>query len=683
MSPPRTFVRHRLAACLAVALAAVGACAHAGESAASDAGASASAGEGRAVAPGEYRDRIIAAQSLAPLPPDEDEDRDSSGLPRSLRLQLDLARNEQGQQRYDEQGLSAGGYWETADWGSWSLDATVFHSDRERDNGRGGSGGAATLWQRGLFLDGGWRVDNGLGAINTPSLDLQRNQYRFFLPTVSLAGLSTQWHRDADGLSVYGAYGRAGVYRGTRVVGFDLADGQVGALGAQWRPAPGWTASASLLSTDGRIVPDALGQPDLAGGSSQAVHWAAAWGSARDSVQINLLNSRGPDPSALDPGAVRRDASGGWIDASAKRGRLRHQYGVFSLDPGLVWGALPINRDVRGGYYRIGYQYGRWIWNAGVDDIRSISGEGFDGQYATAFARYQASSALGYGASASLRHVDGSDSYAVQGFLDRRSDWGLTRLQLDRADGGGSGASWQASIDQALPLREGRRLSVSLGYGELHYEDQGSTRGTTLSVYGGIELGQRWSLDGNARWTRGDGPSALRGVDLNVGLNWRIAPGWGLSAALYQSRGSQRSPFALDPLALDSPFQNLPRQRSGFLTLRYDYSAGRALPVIGGAPGAATGDIAGSIFLDDNGDGVRAASELAAANITVVLDGRYSVRTDSNGQFAFERVSVGAHRVQAIADNLPLPWSLEEGAVPVTVEVRDTRRVDIGATRAR
>jgi hypothetical protein len=666
-------VRSRLAACLAVAI--VCGCVSAPALAGEAVGATASA-------EGEYRDRIIAAQALAPLPPDSDEVADASGLPRSLRVQLDLARTERGDEGYGEQGLSAGGYWETADWGSWSLDAAAFHSDRARYGDGGGWGGAATLWQRGLFLDGGWRLDNGLGVVNTPSLDLQRNQYRFFLPTVALAGLSTQWNRDADGLSAYAAFGRAGVYNGTRVTGFDIADGQVGTVGAQWRPAPGWTASAALLSTDGRIVPDSLGEAALATGSSQAAHWAAAWSSARDSMQINLLNSR--SSGGIDARGDRGDATGGWIDASSRRGRYRHNYGLFSLDPGLVWGALPINQDVRGGYYRIAYQYGRWIWNAGVDDIHSISGHGFDGQYATGFARYQASSSLGYGASASLRHVDGRDSYSLQGFLDRRSDWGLTRLQLDQADGGrGIGRSWQASVDQALPLREGRRLSVSLGYGELSYPDQNPTRTASVSLYGGIELGQRWSLDGNARWTRGDGPSALRGVDLNLGLNWRIASGWSLSASLYQSRGSQRSPFALDPLAVDSPFQSLPRERSGFLSLRYDYQAGRPLAVIGGAPGAATGEVAGSIFLDDNGDGVRAASELAAVNVTVVLDGRYSVRTDSNGQFAFARVSVGSHRLQVIADNLPLPWSVADGALPVTVNVRDTRRIDIGATRPR
>lgn len=697
MSRARAFVHGRLAVCIAVAVSGTGAWAQAfaGEAARDGVATTAAAASTTAATtttPGEYRDRLIAPQALAALPPDPDDASDADGLPRSLRAQLDYAHSERGNEGYTEQGVSAGGYWESANWGSWSLDATAFHSDRQRYGDRGGWGGAATLWQRNFFVDGGWRLDNGVGVVNTPALDLQRNQYRFFLPTVSLAGLSTQWNRDADGLSAYAAFGRAGLYNGSRVSGFDTAAGEVAALGAQWRPAPGWTASAALLSTDGRVVPDSFAEPAFAPGSTQAAHWALAWESARDAVQINLLNSRGSGDAAIGgpSGGLgggmgdRGDASGGWIDASARRGRYRHNYGVFSLDPGLAWGALPINQDVRGGYYRIAYQYGRWIWNAGLDDIRSISGQGFDGQYATGFVRYQSSSSLGYGTSASLRHVDGGDSYTLQGFADRRSDWGLSRLQLDYADGGrGVGRSWQTSVDQALPLREGQRLSVSLSYGELRYPEQDPSRNVSLSLYGGVELGQRWSLDGNARWTHGDGPTALRGVDLNLGLNWRIAPGWSLSAAMYQSRGSQRSPFVLDPLAVDSPFLSLPRERSAFLTLRYDYQAGRPLPVLGGAMGAAVGDIAGSVFLDDNGDGVRAASEAAVANVTIVLDERYSVRTDSNGQYAFARVSVGSHRLRVIADNLPLPWSLPEAALPVRVDVRGVSRLDMGATRPR
>ena len=91
------------------------------------------------------------------------------------------------------------------------------------------------------------------------------------------------------------------------------------------------------------------------------------------------------------------------------------------------------------------------------------------------------------------------------------------------------------------------------------------------------------------------------------------------------------------------------------------------------------------MFLDENGNGVREAAEGAASNVTVVLDGRYSVRTDSLGNFEFARVAVGAHQLQVISDNLPLPWFFdEEGSQRVVqVVVRERTRVDIGALRGR
>ncbi|MCM2355351.1 MAG: carboxypeptidase-like regulatory domain-containing protein, partial [Arenimonas sp.] len=107
--------------------------------------------------------------------------------------------------------------------------------------------------------------------------------------------------------------------------------------------------------------------------------------------------------------------------------------------------------------------------------------------------------------------------------------------------------------------------------------------------------------------------------------------------------------------------------------------------VLGGAPGSAFGSIAGSVYLDENGDGERAASELPASNVTVLLDGRYSVRTDSQGNFEFPRVAVGAHTIEVVPDNLPLPWFLDEQGDrrAVEVQVREAARVDIGARRQR
>lgn len=630
---------------------------------------------GDATTPQPYRDRIIAPSQLQSLPPAEDEDEDDAqGMPRGLRMEAIASRTERGDEHYDEQGISIGGFRGTADWGTFSFDASLFRSNRDRfdgiGDGDGGFGGLATLWQRDFWISERWRLDNGLGVINTPATPLQRNQYRFYLPTVAFAGASSEWHDDRDGLLLQGAAGRAGIYDGTRIAGFDVADGHVAALNAQWRWAPGWTGAVSFLGTQGRIVPDDRGEAVFESGDTRALYAATAWQGARDSVQFNLLSSR------LDPDS----ATGAWIDASASRGRYAHNYGAFRLGEGLAWGSYPISNDVQGGYYRINYQYARGSWNAGVDAIDSISGKGFDGLYASSFARYQASAALGYGGSLNLRHGAGDTGYSAQAFVDHHG-WGQTRWQFDTAHGNGND-SWQFGVDQALPLREGDRLSASLSYGSLDY-GQGAARTTTVALYGGRDLGDRVSIDGSARWTHGDGDGAIRGTDLNIGVDYELTRRWSLAAAFYQSLGSQRSPFIIDPLATAQPFISLPRDRSVFLSLRYERNGGQPQGMLGGVAGGPAGSVAGSVFLDENGDGVRNASEQPAQNLTVVLDGRYAVRTDSLGNYAFPRVSAGRHSLSVVADNLPLPWALRDGDAErrIEVDVRQAAVADFGARR--
>src|SRR5690606_30362989 len=112
-----------------------------------------------------YQDRIIDPDKLVPLPPDDEEQFDASGLPRSWRVELLTSQIKRGDEKFSESGVSFGGLWETEDWGSFSLDATAFRSDQGRNGGSRWIG-TATLWQRNLRFDGGWRVDNGLGVLN-------------------------------------------------------------------------------------------------------------------------------------------------------------------------------------------------------------------------------------------------------------------------------------------------------------------------------------------------------------------------------------------------------------------------------------------------------------------------------------------------------------------------------------
>ena len=628
-----------------------------------------------------YHDRIIPSQQLQRLPADDEEDAqvNTKGLPRTFSAEAFVSRTEIGKQNLDEEGFSIGGHWETPSWGSFSLDAALFNTSCGSSNGVGafnhntcGVGGSATLWQRSLYMPGGWVVNNGLGVLNTPAPPLQRNQYRFFLPTVTFVGASSEWQQDGH-LLLEGSIGRAGIYSGTHVRGFEIADGNVASLSAQWSWAPHWTGAASFLGTNGRIVPNDLGQNVFQQGNTQAIYAATAWQGARDNVQLNVVNSNG------DLG----NATGAWIDASAIRGRYTSNYGAYRLDPGLAWGALPINNDVKGGYYHLGYQYGSWNWHLGIDGLHSLSGHGFDGFYGTSYVRYQATSTLGYGGSLGVRDpTNGTTSYTAQAFLDKRTPLGQTRLQIDQA--GGNGDSWQVSVDQAFPLQPGKRLSTSLAYGSLRSDnDLGTTRTASLALYGGVDLTDRLSVDGSARWTHGNGNAATRGTNVNLSVNWRVNPSWSMNAAIYENQGSQRSPFILDPLVTQLPFVSLPRDRSIFLTLRYERSAGQPQGVIGGKPGGPTGTITGSVFLDDNSDGVRNASELPAANVTVLLDNHYSVHTDSMGNFEFPRVATGTHTLSVVPDNLPLPWFFDDGSNQrsVMVTVRQLERVDFGAQR--
>jgi hypothetical protein len=88
------------------------------------------------------------------------------------------------------------------------------------------------------------------------------------------------------------------------------------------------------------------------------------------------------------------------------------------------------------------------------------------------------------------------------------------------------------------------------------------------------------------------------------------------------------------------------------------------------------------VYLDANENGRFDAGEAGAANVTVILDGRFSVRTDANGRFDFQAVAAGHHVITVQADNLPLPWTLtNSGRTEVEVSTRERTEVDIGALR--
>lgn len=294
-------------------------------------------------APPPYRDRL-----LAPADPEDDEDdlaeASSDGLPRALRIEAIATRNTFAGLRSTEFGVGAGGSWESRDHGTFSLDVLAFRADDDRDDRRWR--GTATLWQRGLAMPGGWRVDNGLGVLGTRLPGFLRDQYRVFLPSVPLLGAGTEWRHAGRAQGFEAIAGVGGTWRGSRLSGFDPGDGNVVSAGGYWRQGAQWSGAAAVLVTDGRIVPGDQGLAQFQNGRTRGLLFGQRWQDARASASLQVL--------ASDSEGER--ANGAWLDGTWRVGGLLHRFGAFALQPDLAWGAFPIANDARGGYWRVEMQ---------------------------------------------------------------------------------------------------------------------------------------------------------------------------------------------------------------------------------------------------------------------------------------------------------------------------------------
>jgi hypothetical protein len=620
-----------------------------------------------AAEPAAYEDKLIEGGALAPEVSEEMAIHDPAGLPRSWRIEGFASRIESGDSRRYENGMLLSARLETASYGAFSIDATV------RGKVSGSASDVFTIWQRGMPFDNGWVANNALGMINSPSIELSRQQYRFFLPTFPLTGVATEWLRQGT-LQLQASVGEPGTYNGLRLAGFSGLGGTLATAGVQWNAAP--DVKFGMQVVDARDVDAGL---DTSGGqgktSARAVYGAMSVSGANDRMQLNALDS--------DSGG-RRHNMGLWLDAESVRGRWRHNYGAFRFDPELTWGYSPINRDLQGAYYRLNYASQQWIWSGGVDSVGSVTGTGIEGVFATGSLRYQVSRSLGVGGGASAR-FSGIDATSAYAFMDKITDYGTTRVQLDGATAQGGQRSGQVTLDQSWPTQVGLRLSTSLAVGDERTRER-RVRRAGAAAFGGWDITNALSVDGSVRWTIERENSRHTGRFANLGLVWRITPRWSLVGTYYDNRvETPLLPFiGVGPIIPVEPAVVVPRDRAIFLSVRYEDHAGSPMAPLGGRPGTGAGTLVGYIFYDANDDGRRGANENGAANVTVVLDGRYAVRTGTDGRFEFPLVAAGPHSLSVIPDNLALPYAVsEDGRRDVVVRTRETTTLEIPAQRVK
>jgi hypothetical protein len=634
-------------------------------------------------AAGGYQDRVIAGGTLEPDISNGDIDSgDPSGLARSLQIDAivsDLSSRGGGSTNAFESGFVAKLQWDTMNYGAWSLDASARAGSSDLGPSEQGQGGVLTLYERGLSFDGGWLADNAFGDVNSPDIGLARVQTRFFLPTGTMQGVTTEWH-GPQGLEVVAGGGVPGQYDGIEVPDFKRLSGTTATLGAQWSPAANWTVGGQIIEAHdvNLAIGPVVQESSLM--SSTATLVSAGWQDQGDRLLFNVLDN---DVSGKGNGV------GAWVDGSMTSGRVQQTAGLFRIDPDMTWGNQAISNDMEGAYYRFDYQDRRWIADAGVDEVHPVSGVGSDITFLTGDGRYQLSHDWGVGGAANISRADGSNGWSLQGYVDHLNAWGSSRAQVDYADAF-AGTDRMLTLEQTWNTPVGTHLSTAITTERVNDTEQaGIVQNSTLlglNVFGGGEITANLGGEANVRWAKAISGDAAPGISANVSLTYQIARNWQVLATYYDSRTAAYTPLTVvspltPPVAAPVPAQE---ERGVFLTIRYKRASGMHFAPLGGAAGGASGELSGTVYLDANNNGRLDAGESGAANVTVVLDGRFSVQTDANGRFDFAAVASGHHVLSVVADNLPLPWALPGGGrVEVIVATRDRSEVAIAAQRAR
>ncbi len=611
-------------------------------------------------------------------------------------ISLQLTRNLQtyqndsavsGNRRTDTQGVQIDAYVETPNFGALSIYALAL-------GGRNTSG--LTSWslrQSALPFDSGWRADNALGATNLFVPELARRNSRLALPSPQVLGGSTIWRNEgsSSALVLGASVGEPGRFEGFPQSRFVGLGGQVNSFFAQTTQGE-WTAAAALAQGN-NILPDAA--PVTGDELNNRAARISPRGFYVSAARTDLTAGASWQASAVGSSISGVDASGVWADAIWRDGGHQHQASIFRFTQGLTWIDRPLAADLQGGSYRYNYLSLRWDLAANIESFASVSGQSPNGWYASASGRRLLSATLSSGGGFALRNF-GVNSASGFGYLQWQNPLGISRLQLDAASTQGGQSSQAATLDHSVYSENGLSLSTSLSVERLRpaptsNETQAARENAVaLGLSGRAVLSNSLSMQGSlrARNVRGGDAGSGTTLAMNLGLDWQISRDWVLGAAFYANRGVLIDTVAVQsPLIVPETVRTRPSDRGFFLALRYTARAGTASAPLGGAPGSGSGRIEGSVFLDSNGNGQRDGNESGAANVLVVLDGKFGVRTNAFGDFEFPSVVSGQHTLSVLQDDLPLPWTVDmdqkNQKISAPVSTRDTTRVDIGAKRPR
>ncbi|MEJ2059760.1 MAG: hypothetical protein P8Y64_04660 [Gammaproteobacteria bacterium] len=569
-----------------------------------------------------------------------------------------------------EQGLLGRWQQETLNFGTLDLTALVrdYRSDPGNPFLNTGSGGHFTLLQHNFALTPNLLMNNAVGVARTPGNTLINGGYRIRLPSSLIEGVGSQTLSHNGTLTLLS--GDTGNYQGTAVQDFQSTQGQLTEAGYEHRFGSRWRAAARIVSLHGH---EDVANHETAVGAVEYNN--------RDNSQDYQLH-------------VMQDSlghNGSWLDTRFTGRRWTNRFGLYRMDPGLLWTDAPIINDTQGVYARADLSRSLYNVNLGGDwsqtnlnDDPTLAGIDYTNLYANG--NYRLNYKLTIGGSLTYQNAaarsgtatQDSDSTSLSGRLSQQSSLGTTRYQLtwnENHMGNFRGQGNKLSIDHDWYPNSALQLTTSLS-GERADTSDGSTERLDTGVV------WRQSVTGNFNWSGGVGYTQVTGTGATNNFNatvqgdWQISDEWAVSL-----RGGWNQLKYQDIVSIPG-YTPTDRQTesSVYLSVRYTRTEGTPLIAFGRRYGATAGygRVSGQVFLDENRDGIREANEKVLPGLTVILDGQYPTQTDSQGRFSFEPVPTGPHMVQIAIQDVPLPWGLEKNdRFKVSVPVRGTAELPI------
>jgi len=571
---------------------------------------------------------------------------------------------------YTEKGMAVEARQDTLHMGRIEARAMYTSADNDGLFSNSFDGGQfANITQRDFALTDRWLMTNTLGDQRARVPNLLSQGYRIRLPEPTVRGVSSEARSGDTTFQVTG--GTLGVLQGRTFPIFttDFSSGSLTGASASTRLNPHWQASAQVLQmSDAQL---ALGKQDF----SSAAGTVRYSGEEQTSLQASMLsNSDGP--------------AGYWFDGTARAGALLNHLGYYRMDRDLAWidRNNTILNDVQGIYwrgdtrtYRTSSSIGAEWSQSNVDHDNAAPTR--TSTYAFGNRTYQWSPTFDIGGFLSIGRdeVDGGGidtrnttttarGTAASRFTVGTSSWMLGVLNTSGSDTRtryeGSWDHYWSPVGRFMGLRTGAAYYQQTN-NDVDQSEWTARAGGTWN-YNRLQAG----LSANVGYLSGDTIESGRTTTVTAHLGWTIAQGWQAGADVTYNHNA---------LEVSNGVESRITDRQIMLSLRYDMAWGREQFPVGYLNGKyGRGAIRGVLFYDKNGNGVRDPGEAGVPNVTVELDRGFSVQTNAQGEFNFNPVASGDHRISVNVANIPLPWSLDDRR-PLTarVEPRQTAIVEI------